>query len=97
MNYLGFVILSARQSNSLSLRDLAEMTDLSNSYISQLESGKVINPTAKTVIALSRSLNLSYRLLLNAIKKDLQESGGITLDNVSVCESCLSIFVKTKR
>jgi transcriptional regulator with XRE-family HTH domain len=63
---LGAFIRKARQDVSMSLRDVEEATDkeVSNGYLSQLESGKIIKPSPHVLHALSQALSVDYETLM---------------------------------
>jgi len=72
---LGAFIRSRRKLARLSLRELAEMTSLSNAYLSQLERGLHV-PSVRVLKLLSESLNVSVETLLaQAGLLDLAPSG----------------------
>jgi transcriptional regulator with XRE-family HTH domain len=60
---LGAFIRSQRRMANLSLRQLAEMTHLSNPYLSQIERG-LHQPSVRVLKALSDALNVSAETLL---------------------------------
>ena len=60
---LGAFIRSRRKLARLSLRQLAEMTSLSNAYLSQLERGLHL-PSVRVLKLLSEALNVSVETLL---------------------------------
>jgi|tagenome__1003787_1003787.scaffolds.fasta_scaffold20593526_2 transcriptional regulator with XRE-family HTH domain len=60
---LGALIREQRQQARLSLRQLAEMTSLSNPYLSQVERG-LHQPSIRALKAISDALNLSAETLL---------------------------------
>ena len=63
---LGRYLKTARTAQGLSLRDVEEATgkEVSNAYLSQLETGKVRNPSPHVLYALSHVLAVSYELLM---------------------------------
>lgn len=63
---LGAFIRKARQDVSMSLRDVEEATakEVSNGYLSQLESGKITRPSPHVLHALSRALSVDYEVLM---------------------------------
>jgi transcriptional regulator with XRE-family HTH domain len=65
-NSLGAFIRKARQDVSMSLRDVEEATnkEVSNGYLSQLESGKINKPSPHVLYALSRALSVNYETLM---------------------------------
>ena len=60
---LGAFIRSQRRMANLSLRQLAELTQLSNPYLSQVERG-LHQPSVRVLKAISDALNLSAETLL---------------------------------
>jgi transcriptional regulator with XRE-family HTH domain len=60
---LGAFIMERRKQANLSLRQLAEMTRLSNPYLSQVERG-LHQPSVRVLKAISDALNLSAETLL---------------------------------
>jgi len=60
---LGAFIREQRQRANLSLRQLAELTSLSNPYLSQVERG-LHEPSVRVLKAISEALNLSAETLL---------------------------------
>jgi transcriptional regulator with XRE-family HTH domain len=60
---LGAFIRERRKQANLSLRQLAEMTRLSNPYLSQVERG-LHQPSVRVLRAISEALNLSAETLL---------------------------------
>lgn len=63
MEALGAFIRSQRRLANLSLRQLAEMTSLSNPYLSQIERG-LHQPSVRVLKLLSEALNVSAETLL---------------------------------
>jgi transcriptional regulator with XRE-family HTH domain len=63
MDALGAFIRSTRKQANLSLRQLAEMTKLSNPYLSQIERG-LHQPSVRVIRLISDALNVSAETLL---------------------------------
>lgn len=65
-NTLGAFLKKARQDVSMSLRDVEEATnkEVSNAYLSQLESGKISKPSPHILYALSTALSVNYEALM---------------------------------
>lgn len=63
---LGAFIRKARQDVSMSLREVEEATnkEVSNGYLSQLESGKITKPSPHVLYALSTALRINYETLM---------------------------------
>lgn len=66
---LGQKIRNARKSKGFKLGDLANATELSSSYISQLERG-LIEPSLTSLRKISNALNIPIYLLMEDIKKE---------------------------
>ncbi len=69
---LGAFIRTQRQQARMSLRDLAEKTNVSNPYLSQIERG-LHEPSMRVLKAISDALNVSIETLL--------ARAGLTSDN----------------
>jgi transcriptional regulator with XRE-family HTH domain len=63
MEALGAFIRTQRKLADLSLRELAEMTEVSNPYLSQLERG-LHQPSVRVLKSIANALNLSAETLL---------------------------------
>ncbi len=63
MEALGAFIRSQRQLANLSLRQMAELTSLSNPYLSQLERG-MHQPSVRVLKLISGALNVTAEMLL---------------------------------
>jgi transcriptional regulator with XRE-family HTH domain len=63
LEVLGGFIRSQRRLANLSLRDLAQRTDISNPYLSQIERG-LHEPSVRVLKAIADALNLSAETLL---------------------------------
>lgn len=66
MGDLGAFLKEWRQHRKLTLRDVEEMTgrEVSNPYLSQLETGKIKEPSPRILLALSIALGVSYETLM---------------------------------
>lgn len=66
VNPLGSYLRKARQDVSMTLRDVEEATEkeVSNGYLSQLESGKISKPSPHVLHTLSTVLNVDYEALM---------------------------------
>jgi len=63
---LGRYLKSARLGSKMTLRDVEEATgkEVSNAYLSQLESGKIAKPSVNVLYTLSVSLGVPYETLM---------------------------------
>jgi transcriptional regulator with XRE-family HTH domain len=73
MEALGSFIRTQRKLADLSLRELAEMTEVSNPYLSQLERG-LHQPSVRVLKSIASALNLSAETLL--VQAGLLEQDG---------------------
>jgi transcriptional regulator with XRE-family HTH domain len=73
---LGAFIRSQRRLANLSLRQLADLTDVSNPYLSQIERG-LHEPSVRVLKSIARALNVSAETLLSqAGLLEGEEAGG---------------------
>lgn len=72
----GAYLRAQRQAARLTLRELADLADISNPYLSQLEHG-LHQPSVAVIRSLAEALNLSAELLL-AEAAGLQRAVGVT-------------------
>jgi transcriptional regulator with XRE-family HTH domain len=92
MEALGAFIRSQRKLANLSLRQLAELSSLSNPYLSQLERG-MHQPSVRVLKLLSGALNVSAEMLLaqaglldalpDAVRAEAANSGAASPDTAS--------------
>ena len=73
MEALGSFIRTQRKLADLSLRELAEMTEVSNPYLSQLERG-LHQPSVRVLKSIANALNVSAQTLL--VQAGLLEDDG---------------------
>jgi transcriptional regulator with XRE-family HTH domain len=66
LNALGSFIRAQRQLANLSLRQLAELTHVSNPYLSQLERG-LHEPSVRVLQSIGRALDISTETLLRQV------------------------------
>ena len=64
MNELGTFLQAARERESLTLRAVEQATNISNAYLSQLESGKIKQPSPVILNKLSELYDVPYADLL---------------------------------
>lgn len=65
MNGIGRALSQARNRKGLSLRAVEAATGISNAYLSQLESGKVREPSPNMLFKLAELLEIPYETLLS--------------------------------
>ncbi|HZN14755.1 MAG TPA: helix-turn-helix transcriptional regulator [Acidimicrobiales bacterium] len=84
---LGSFIRSQRKLANLSLRDLAERTNVSNPYLSQLERG-LHEPSVRVLKSIAQALNVSAETLL-AQAGVLEEVAGVETPDRTDTESAI--------
>jgi transcriptional regulator with XRE-family HTH domain len=86
---LGSFIRSQRRLANLSLRQLADLTDVSNPYLSQIERG-LHEPSVRVLRSIARALNVSAETLLSqAGLLEGEEVGGASGDGRADTESAI--------
>lgn len=68
MSSLGITLKNARKNIGLTLRQVEEMSGISNAYLSQLENDKIKNPSVNILSKLSSSYKVSLKTLLSNAK-----------------------------
>ncbi|MEO6317603.1 MAG: helix-turn-helix domain-containing protein [Acidimicrobiales bacterium] len=81
---LGHLIRKQRQQAELTLRELAERTNVSNPYLSQIERG-LHEPSVRVLKAIAGALNLSAESLL--VQAGVLDPGDTTLKPATVDEA----------
>jgi transcriptional regulator with XRE-family HTH domain len=71
---IGAYIRSQRELASLSLRELARLTQVSNAYLSQLERG-LHDPSLRVLVVIAQALNISVEELLQHARQSSTEAG----------------------
>jgi transcriptional regulator with XRE-family HTH domain len=71
---IGAYIRSQRELASLSLRELARLTQVSNAYLSQLERG-LHDPSLRVLVVIAEALNISVEDLLQQARQSSAEAG----------------------
>jgi transcriptional regulator with XRE-family HTH domain len=61
---LGRLLRTTRQRLGLKLRDVEEATGVSNAHVSQIESGRIREPSPQILLKLSEAYGVPYELLL---------------------------------
>jgi len=75
MSSLGLTLKEARKNLGLTLRQVEDMTEISNAYLSQLENDKIKNPSVNILYKLSSIYKVSLKtLLVNANMIDKKEA-----------------------
>lgn len=87
MRNYGDYFRALREAKNMTLREVEKQADVSNAYLSQLESGKVKQPSPLTLHKLSEIYGVSYDLLMEKVgypvterkEKVKSESGKISI------------------
>ncbi len=87
MQNYGDYFRALREAKNMTLREVEKQADVSNAYLSQLESGKVKQPSPLTLHKLSEIYGVSYDLLMEKVgypvterkEKVKSESGKISI------------------
>src|SRR5439155_27212512 len=77
---LSLFLRSARERKGLTLRAVEQATEVSNAYLSQLESGKIKHPSPIVLHKLSQLYGVSYA--------DAMRFAGYPLPNEDIREEC---------
>jgi len=72
---IGAYIRSQRELSSLSLRELARLTQVSNAYLSQLERG-LHDPSLRVLVSIAEALHISVEDLLQRGRESTGETDG---------------------
>ncbi|MDP4261781.1 MAG: helix-turn-helix transcriptional regulator [Bacteroidota bacterium] len=67
MENYGEYFKALREAKNMTLRDVEKAADVSNAYLSQLESGKVKQPSPLTLYKLAEIYGVSYELLMEKV------------------------------
>jgi len=80
---LGAILKEAREVSKFSLRDVEEVTKISNAYISQLENDKIKNPSANYLYKLANLYGIEFESLLNRAGIIQEKTGSDNRKNIS--------------
>lgn len=73
MDNYGDYFRALRESKQLTLREVERATDVSNAYLSQLESGKIKQPSPLTLHKLAIFYGVGYQLLMEKVGYPIPE------------------------
>lgn len=73
MENFGEYFKALRESKQLTLRDVEKAIDVSNSYLSQLESGKIKQPSPLTLHKLAMFYGIRYEILMEKVGYPMQQ------------------------
>lgn len=85
MSNYGAFIKAARKAKGLTLREVENLTEVSNAYLSQLETDKIKNPSPNMLFKLSELYEIPYEVLMEKVgyptpeanKNDLKEASSV--------------------
>ncbi len=83
MDQVGSYFKALREAKSLTLREVEKRVDVSNAYISQLEQGKVKQPSPLTLHKLSEVYGVSYEVLMAKVGYPVPQPGDLQISNES--------------
>lgn len=67
MSNYGVYFKALRESKGLTLREVEKQTEVSNAYLSQLESGKIKQPSPTTLYKLAELYGVKYEVLMEKV------------------------------
>ncbi|WP_041344179.1 helix-turn-helix domain-containing protein [Runella slithyformis] len=67
MKEFGEYLKALREAKGLSLREVERKTEVSNAYLSQMESGKIKQPSPITLNKLAELYGISYNILMEKV------------------------------
>jgi len=67
MNNYGEYLKALRESKGFTLREVEKKTDISNAYLSQLESSKIKQPSPTTLYKLAELFGIKYEVLMEKV------------------------------
>lgn len=73
MSTYGEYFKALREAKGLTLREVEKQTDVSNAYLSQLESGKIKQPSPITLHKLAQFYEVGYEVLMSKVGYPVSE------------------------
>lgn len=82
MEIYGIYLKALRESKGLTLREVEKQADISNAYLSQLESSKIKQPSPTTLYRLAQVYGVKYEVLMEKVGYPVpQQNKGKKLKN----------------
>ncbi|MEQ9261580.1 MAG: helix-turn-helix transcriptional regulator [Owenweeksia sp.] len=81
MDGYGQYFKALRESKGVTLREVERQTGVSNAYLSQLESGKVKQPSPNTLYKLAQFYQVSYEMLMEKVGYPVPKSSTVPKDH----------------
>lgn len=75
MSNYGEYFKALREAKGLTLREVEKQTDVSNAYLSQLESGKIKQPSPITLHKLAQFYEVKYEVLMSKVGYPVPNTG----------------------
>lgn len=82
-NYIGY-FKALREAKGMTLREVERETEISNSYLSQLESGKIKQPSPVALHKLSVLYGVSYDILMQKVGYPSLELSSVKPESSSI-------------
>lgn len=82
MSNYGEYFKALRETLGLTLRDVEKKAEVSNAYLSQLESGKIKQPSPLTLHKLAEVYNVNYELLMEKVGYPVPKKSESQLDKI---------------
>jgi transcriptional regulator with XRE-family HTH domain len=70
----------SRMNRNMTLRDVERLTDLSNAYVSQIETGKIKNPSFESVLKLCKLYQIPLETIVAFYNEENQNDHGKNTD-----------------
>jgi Predicted transcriptional regulators len=83
MENYGEYFKALRESKGLTLREVEKQTDVSNAYLSQIESSKIKQPSPTTLYKLAEFYGVKYEVLMEKVGYPVPQANSSTLTNSS--------------
>lgn len=74
MGNYGEYLKALRESKGMTLREVEKQTEISNAYLSQLESGKIKQPSPTTLYKLAELFGIGYNVLMEKVGYPVQKA-----------------------
>lgn len=81
MSSYGDYFKALREAKGLTLRKVEKETDVSNAYLSQLENGKIKQPSPVTLYKLSQLYEVDYEILMEKVGYPVPKGDNEKIEN----------------
>lgn len=69
------LVSSEREKQNLSLQEVADRAGITKSYIWEIEQGRSVNPTVRTVYGLAKALGVPFVSMASGALNDCEDNG----------------------